>query len=212
MKKQSMFLATVTILVCCSASKADVTSAVWNLGSLTNLNCTSQNFAGSTLGANAVQHAGLARMGGEIWTDTVLDPTLTLNNAVNNDTGFMWIGYQVNVVMTVPFSFTVPGPTVNNPPTGDWVVAAVVPPAFQVSGPWAGFYEGTLDFSAGSPIGIGGELDFLYSIDFASSTHYLFTQEMIPMFAPVPEPGTVALLGIGGLGLAVLRRNRRKGA
>jgi hypothetical protein len=56
------------------------------------------------------QKAPGAQMKAIIDTDTPLDPNLTLSSSVNNDTGFAWNGYQVNVVMSVPFSFTAPAP------------------------------------------------------------------------------------------------------
>ncbi len=49
-------------------------------------------------------------MVGTIDTDTALDPTLTLSSAVNNDTAFAWIEYQVIVYMSVPSTFTTPAP------------------------------------------------------------------------------------------------------
>lgn len=149
------------------------------------------------------------------WVETTdpLDPTLTLSSAVENDTGQAWIGYQVNVIMSVPFTFTTPGPTVNNPSVDDWFLASTVAPTLQVSGPYAGEYEGTYNFSAGTPVGIGDELDYLYSIHFSGAMSYTFTEEITPMMAPVPEPGTIALLTIGGLGFAMrLRRNSHKDA
>jgi hypothetical protein len=88
-----------------------------------------------------------------------------------------------------------------------------VPPTYQSGGPWVGYYEGTLDFSAGTPVGINGALDFQYTISFASSTHYILTQEMIPSMVTIPEPSTIALLAIGGLGLVMrLCRSSRIGA
>jgi len=118
----------------------------------------------------------------------------------------MWLGYQVNVIMSVPFSFAAPGPTVSNPPTDDWFVAGVVTPTLQGSGPYAGDYEGTLYFNSGTPVGIGGELDYLYSISFSGSTSYSFTQEAFAYETMVPEPGALALVGMGGLMLVLGRR------
>jgi hypothetical protein len=214
MKKQIVLLAAVATLACCSISQASVTNAVWNTQNPSTLTCTYiYPFGGNGLDMDAVQHAtGL--MVAEIFTDTIADPTLTLSSVVNNDTGFAWNGYQVNVVMSVPFSFTAPAPNAQNPPVNDWFLAAVVPPTLQGgASPWAGYYEGTLDFSAGTPVGVGGVLDFQYTISFGSSTHYILTQEMIPSMVTIPEPSTIALLAIGGLGFALrLRRSSRIGA
>ena len=131
-------------------------------------------------------------------------PTLYLGSAVNNDTAYAWTDYHVNVYMSVPFAF-VGTPTVDNPPNSDWSLSGVVVPAWNGSQ-----YEGTINFVDGTPIGIGGELDFNYAIHFSSSLDYSFTQEMIPSYEIVPEPSTIAVVAIGGLILALgLRRNAR---
>jgi hypothetical protein len=210
MKRQSALLAVLATLFSCSVSQANITDAVWYSPDYSSLVCQTYPLTGNTLSMYGTQYGALASMVGTVDTDTPLDPTLILSSAVDNDTGFAWNGYQVNVVMSVPFNIVPPLPNPSNPPNNDWVLAGVVPVAFQVGGPWAGFYEGTLYYAAGTPVGVGGELDFEYGISFASSTHYLFTQEMIPSMASVPEPSTFALLALGGAGLAVLRRKSRK--
>lgn len=158
------------------------------------------------------QYGNPAHMVG--WADATdpLDPTLTLGSSVNNDSGLTWLGYQVNVIMSIPFTFAggVLAPSVDNPPNSDWYLSGEALPTLQLSGPYVGLYEGTLYFNAGTPVGIGGELDYMYSIQFAGSTHYSFTQEGFAYEVMVPEPSALALVGIGGLMLALrVRRNRR---
>jgi len=210
MKKQIILLAVVATFACCSVSRAEIIGAQWNLDDCTNVTCSGQTFTGgSTLDMTGVQHTSFGVMSGTITTDTIGDPTLFLGSSVNNDTGYLWNGYQVNVVMSVPFTFQ-GAPSVSNPPNNDWGVVNVIGPTLQGSGPYVNEYEGTMLFAPGTPLGIGAELDFNYAIHFGGSTDYSFTQEMIPSLVAVPEPSTVALLAIGGLGLALrlLRNNR----
>ena len=209
-KTYSILLTAVATFTWCSISNASIINATWNSDNYANLNCTYlYPFQNDTLDMDGILYGPFGRMVGTVTTDTIEDPTLTLDSAVQNDSGGMWIGYQVNVIMSVAFTFTTPGPTVGNPPNNDWFIASTVNPTLQVSGPYAGMYEGTLNYSGGTPIGIGDELDYLYSIHFSGFTSYSFTQEIIAQVAAVPEPGTLALMGMGGLMLALrLRRNQ----
>jgi hypothetical protein len=148
------------------------------------------------------------------------DPRLTLGSSIDNDTNFAWIAYTVNVYMPtneVP-TFTIVNtgtlaPSVDNP-NNDWTVASVVEPSSEPvvsSGEFAGDYEGTLNLQGGTPLAIGDELDFGYTIQFSGASHFDFTQEVIPI--AVPEPGAIDLVAVsGGLlaGLALIRSRRRK--
>jgi hypothetical protein len=144
---------------------------------------------------------GAAQILGTITTDTATDPTLTLSSAINNDTGFAWTAYQVNVYMSSPFTLSAASVTLPN----DWTAAVTAP--FSVSSPY-GSYEGQLMFTGGTPVAINGELDFSYKISFSGATSYNFTQEMIP----VPEPGAFGFLAAGSLllgGFLTARRRNR---
>jgi hypothetical protein len=190
---------------CSSTANAGIVAAWWNSTGNSGIAHNSGTFSASsdllTLGGN--QMSDPAQIGGQINTSGPVDPTLTIGSAVNNDSGVAWTSYQVNVVMNNPFTFTTPGTTVANPTANDWIISATIAPTLQASGPFVGLYEGTLDFTSGTPVAINGELDFSYSINFAGSTHYTFTQDMIANFASAPEPRQFALAaGLGGLLLA----------
>ena len=47
---------------------------------------------------------------GDIITDTESEPTLTLDNQIDNDTGVTWNDYHVKVTMNKSFSFSNPEP------------------------------------------------------------------------------------------------------
>lgn len=144
------------------------------------------------------QYWGPAHVVGNITTDTAADPSLILGSAIDNDTSFAWTAYHVNVYMNNPF--TLSALTVFNVPIGDWAAAITQAPAWNGSQ-----YEGQLDFTSGTPLAIGGELDFSYKISFTGATSYSFTQEMMP----VPEPGMFGFLAAGVLllgGFTVVRQ------
>jgi hypothetical protein len=192
----------------CAVSQANITDASWANDGDGAINCLQYgSLNNDTLSMYGDQFWAPGHMLGSITTDTIGDPTLYLGSAVDNDTTFAWTGYVVNVVMANPFTF-VGAATVSNP-SADWSVAGVTAPALQVSGIYAGKYEGTIDFTDGTPLAIGDELDFQYAIHFSGSTDYSFTQEMIP----VPEPGMFNLAAMSSClfgGVQLVKRLRRK--
>ena len=88
---------------------------------------------------------------------------------------------MVNVYMNT--TFTISGGGVSSP--SNWMTATTQPSLIE-----GGQYEGQLFFSAGTPVAVGSQLDFAYTISFSGAMSYSFTQEMIP----VPEPGTLDFL------------------
>jgi len=127
-----------------------------------------------------------------VTTDTTTDPTLVVGNDVNNDTGFTWTGYDVSVSMSNPFSLY--NALVTTP--SDWT-ASVTAPALI-----GGQYVGYIDYSAGTPIPNGGELDFQYTLQFTGSLSYSFTETV----TPVPEPASIGLLTMGVVALLARRK------
>jgi len=217
MKMRGILLAVLTTIFFSATSRASITGAWWWDDGDGALVCSATNYNANTgvLSMSGDQYWGPGHMNGWVSTSDPQDPRLTLGSAILNDTNFPWGDYHVNVYM-LSNTFTIVNsgsfaPSVDNPPFSDWSVSSVVEPSSElVSGPYAGYYEGTVNLLGGTPVGIGGELDFNYTIQFSGASHFAFTQEVIPSTV-VPEPGTLALVALSGLllGWGTLARRRQ---
>jgi hypothetical protein len=138
-------------------------------------------------------------------TDTPTDPTLTINSSIDNQSSFAWTAYVVNVAMNQAFSINSAGVVA---PSG-WTATIIQP-----SGPVNGVYTGTINYEGGTPVaispGLNSTLDYGYQVQFSGATQYSLTESA----NPVPEPGTLSFLLIGGLllgaGAVAKRRQTRK--
>jgi hypothetical protein len=135
---------------------------------------------------------------GNILTDSAEDPTLTLQNTIDNQTSFAWTAYHVDVTMNNPF--TIASPSILN--TG-WTIGTPVQPVWNGTA-----YVGQLDFFAGTPVAIGQIISFSYQIVFSGATSFNFTESL----TPVPEPASFTLVMAGGLLLAASRMGWKRRA
>jgi hypothetical protein len=131
---------------------------------------------------------------GTITTDTPLDPTIKIINSIDNDTGFSWTDFQVDLSMNTTFTISNAAVTL---PTG-WT-ASVTQPTLV-----GGEYVGQIMYSGGTPVAVNDSLDFSYKMTFAGSTSYSYCQTL----TPIPEPVSMASL-LGFAGLALLRRRHQ---
>jgi hypothetical protein len=206
MKQVSLLTVALGGVLCCTVSRANITSINYADDGDGAINCTPYTWTGSqaswTCPVNGDQFWGPGQVVGTITTDSATDPKLTLDDQIVNDSGFSWTSYDVNVYLSQ--SFTLSAVDVTLPP--DWTVSSFAQPTL-VNSP-LGAYEAQMVFSSGTPVQVGQELDFNYSISFTGATSYSFTEEVIP----VPEPAIFALVPVGALlwggFVAGLRRKR----
>ena len=128
---------------------------------------------------------------GNIYTDTELDPSLTLNHSIDNDTGIDWTDYHVEI--TLNKSFTITAATVDSP----WTYAITAPSLIGSS--WIGSVD---YYGPANPILAGGTLNFGYTMNFTGSV--AFSEQLTP--TSVPEPATFAVVLCGLAGLFILQR------
>jgi hypothetical protein len=146
---------------------------------------------------DGIQFWGPGHVVGNIITDSELDPTLTLNNVIDNDTGFAWTGYLVNVYMNK--TFTIPTAPVVNSPAG-WALASYNAVAVNTG---TNFMASILFQGTPAIPDTTGSIDFTYKVAFVGSVQ--FCEELVP----IPEPSMVSLM-FGGLVLAARRISRRQ--
>jgi hypothetical protein len=202
MKIRSILLAaTATLLLAVSAyAGGNVTNIQASADGDGNIVCPVYTWSYSSV-ANIYgdQYGAPGHIIFDITSDTEQDPTLTLNNVIDNDTGFSWAGYQVLIYMNK--TFTIPTAPLLNGPAG-WGMISYTPSATFNGTEWVG----QIDFSGTPPIGPGGQIDFTYQLAFAGSVR--FTQELVPI--AVPEPAACTLLLGGGLLAGLLARRQRR--
>ncbi len=195
MKLRILFAAAL-FLTGLTTSQANITSISYTDDGDGAVKCPIYTWPGGTdVSIYGDQYWGPGHVLFDIVTDSSGDPTLTLANAIENDTAFAWTGYEVDISMNKTFTFS--GQTVTLP--GDWTVSSVVQPG----APIGGIYTGQLFFTAGTPVPVGGELDFAFKLTFLGSAQ--FTEQLVP----VPEPGVFSLL-LGGLLLVGRRAMKRR--
>jgi hypothetical protein len=198
MKRAAFLPLCLAVLTFCQVGRANITSVVWQGtgGALSDVVYSTTGPQGDITGGwMYAGQGGNGQMGLSLGTDSPTDPAFTLTTDLINSSGFTWSSYLVDVSMTTGFTFS---GVANNIP-GDWTAIVQNPGA-----PVAGVYTGHLIFYAGTPIGDGGEFNFVYTVNFDGGPSISFTETL----TPVPEPGTLSLLAIGSALFVIARRRR----
>ena len=202
--KHSLAFALLAVLVFSTSANAGIINVnCYNDGdgaiSMTYWDKDLSNPADGAVSMDEVLHWAPAHALVDVTTDE-LDPTLRITKEVDNDTGFAWNGYLINVIRNGTFS--IPSAT---EPIG-WNTPIITAPTLQLSGIYAGLYEGSVSYAAGAgtPVAIGNTGVFKLTTSFSGSS--TFTLEQNPINA-IPEPATIILLLLSGLvGLAIIKR------
>jgi len=192
-----------------SVSRASITS-VTNWTYSAGLYCYTPVLDSSpklTLDAWLYNGSGPEQMGGTILTSSAIDPTLTINDQINNSSGVAWSGFVLDVFMSTTFSIALSASPVANP--SGWTGDITIAPHFDAG---SGQFMSQIVFSGGTPVSPNASdpsnlLNFTYQVSFSGSTSYSFTEQATAV--PVPEPGAWGLWTIGSLLLGFRACKRR---
>ncbi|MCK4292444.1 MAG: PEP-CTERM sorting domain-containing protein [Planctomycetes bacterium] len=110
--------------------------------------------------------------------------TFTVIITAVNDTGFVWTGYSLDLDPAGNATFV-------DGTAGSTVFDNVA------------YTPYTLTFSAPDDVPIGGAVGLQFDLDIPDTGPHTFTLTQIP----IPEPATVALLGLGALALVARRKS-----
>jgi hypothetical protein len=208
MKKLSFLLTFLATFLFCSLSHASINGVGFDQGN-GGVNCyyLYDTSAPDVINVEGSQNGTEGLMTGWVTTDTPADPTLTLNNSIDNSGSFAWTSYIVDVFMNVNFSFS--GISVANPL--NW--AGGVSIAVHQVAPFVQQWTGEIVYYANGgppvntiPLDPNNTLDFTYKVTFSGLQNYSIQEQV----TPVPEPATLSLLfgGILVAGLGLLRRRQ----
>lgn len=143
-----------------------------------------------TMTMDGAQYSGPAHVLGDFITDTETDPIVWIMEDVDNATGFTWTGYEFEVFMSKPFTIT----GVTAPMGWTYAVSPILsgqPLPVGVGTGWMGVV--TYTANPGYEIVNGDTGTFGVRVKFDGTVAFCTQQ------TPIPEPMTIAMLGLGGL-------------
>jgi hypothetical protein len=158
--------------------------------------------ASDTMSVYGDQFSGPGHILATILTDTPLDPSLTIDNAIDNDTSFDWTSYVVDVFLNKNFTLS----AISSANPAGWTGSQTIAPYLVSPNLWTAeiVYSGATPVNTivGDP---NNEFDFTYKVTFSGATSYSLTEQV----TPVPEPGVLSLLLGAGLLLGSKVAKRR---